>query len=290
MELENKEMLKIKSMNRAESLFIIILGLVLFANKSISQISPPGLGKTNIGSWVAVGIRQELDTIEGKGWQSMSYVGLGRKSNPDNYNPFHKAGIFIANQEFYHQFHKTWQYSLALSYRRQDQYLDNPPYEYDKPNLQQEFRVYARLSYLFRTSRIKIVPTVRQEFRKYFTPDFKNASDNFQFRSRFRIQLSANLDRKKKHRLVLSSEQLFSVGMKSKNNQWTDFNYRESRFSFYYSYSPKTSPFIFNIGYMNNLVGNKKVYTAHYLAFDIILENPFKLQQRNKDSIKENYE
>lgn len=290
MELENKEKLKVKLLNKYESLFIIVLALVLFTNKSISQISPPGLGKTNIGSWIAVGIRQELDTIEGKGWQSMTYVGLGRKSNPDNYNPFYKAGIFIANQEFHHQFHKTWQYSIALSYRRQDIYLDKPPYEYDSPNLQQEFRVYGRLSYIFRTSRIKIVPTFRQEFRKYFTPDFKNASDNFQFRSRIRIQLSANLDNKKKHRLVLSSEQLFSIGMKSKQNQWTDFNYRESRFSFYYSYSPKTSPFIFNIGYMNNLVGNQKVYTAHYLAFDIILENPFKLQQRSKDSIKENYE
>ncbi len=264
--------------------------LLVFASKSFSQISPPGLGKANTADWFALGIRQKLDAIEGKGWQSMSYIGLGRKSNPDNYDPFYKSAILVVNQEFYHQFHKDWQYSLALSYRIQDAYLDKVPYEHDTPNLKQEFRLYSRLSYIFSTSRIKLVPTFRQEFRKYYSPDFQNNNENFQFRSRFRLQLTANLDNKKQHRLTLGSELLLSISKENTPDTWTDFNYRESRFSLYYSFSPKTLPFIFSVGYMNNLVGYKNPYKVHYLAFDIVIESPFNVQRHSKGNIKENFE
>lgn len=265
--------------------FIIILFFYLLSPNTFSQISPPGLGKTQIANWFALGLRQELDTIEGKGWQSMSYIGIGRKSNPDNYNPFYKPGIFVVNQEFYHQFHKNWQYSLALSYRRQDEYLDTSPYEHDNPRQKQEFRLYSRISYIFSTPRIKLVPLFRQEFRKFYAPDFRNSAEDFQLRSRFRLQLTVNLDRKKRHRLIVNSEQLFSISKKNTPDTWTDFNYRESRFSLYYSYSPTTLPLVFNLGYMNNLIGQKNPHDAHYVAFDIVIKNPFKLHQRNKGKI-----
>ena len=269
--------------------FVATLFFCLLGSNGFSQISPPGLGKTLTAGWVAFGVRQELDTVEGKGWQSMTYAGFGRKGNPDNYHLFYKSAIFILNQEFYHQFHNNWQYSLALSYRRQDEYLSDPPYEHDNPKLKQEFRLYSRFSYIFKISWMKLIPTFRQEFRKFYSPDFKPTNEDFQFRSRFRLQLTANLDRKKIHRLIVNSEQLFSASKENVPNAWTNFKYKESRFSIYYSYSPKTSPFIFNIGYMNNLVGLKKSYAAHFLAFDVVIENPFKLQQRKKDDIKENF-
>jgi len=262
--------------------FLNILFLYLFGDNVFSQISPPGLGKANVAGWFALGIRQELDTIAGKGWQSMSYIGLGRKSNPDNYNPYFKQGILIINQEFYHQFHNDWQYSLALSYRRQNEYSDEPPYESEDPKLKQEFRIYSRISYLFSSSHIKLTPTFRQEFRKFYAPHFKKASENFQLRSRFRLQLTVNLDHKKQHRLMVSSEQFFSVSRQNTSDKWTGFNYRESRFTLYYSYLPETLPLIFNIGYMNNLVGQKNPYSVHCFGFDIVIENPFKLQQRKK--------
>lgn len=261
-----------------KKLFVNILLGVVFVSKCFSQISPPGEGKAHDADWFAFGIRQELDTIEGKGWQSMSYIGLGRKSNPDNYNPFFKPAILVINQEFYNSFHNDWQYSLGLSYRKQDEYVDKPPFEHKNPKLKQEFRLYGRFSYIFNTSHIKLVPTFRQEFRKFYTPNFQNTKDNFQFRSRFRLQLTANLDNKKRHRLIASSEQLFSINKENTSNVYTKFTYRESRFALYYSYSPETLPFIFSIGYMNNLVGLKKHYDVHYLAFDIIIENPFKQQ------------
>lgn len=255
---------------------LIIVFICLLLSKSYSQISPPGLGKTNTADWLALGVRQKMDTLKGVGWESMTYIGLGRKSNPDNYNPFLKQAIWVLNQEFYHQFHKNWQYSLALSYRRQDKYIEDEPYRHDDPKLKQEIRLYNRFSYLFTTSRIKFVPTFRQEFRKFYSLDFKNFEENVQFRWRFRLQLTANLNHKKTHRLILSSEQLFSISKEVTPSKWTDFNYRESRFSFYYSYSPSKTPFVFSIGYMNNLVGSKKIDDVHYLAFDIVIVNPFK--------------
>jgi hypothetical protein len=248
------------------------------------------LGKARTASWLAFGIRQELDTIKGRGWQSMTYVGIGRESTPNTINPIDKPAIIVLNQEFYHQFHNNWQYSFALSYRNQDEYIDSIPFSHDTPGSKQEFRTYARLSYLFKNSRLKFTPTLRQEFRKYYSPNFHSVSENFQLRTRFRLQLKINLDLEQVHRLVLSSEQLFSVSQYNSTNKWGGYDYRESIFCIYYSYSPKNSPFIFNLGYMNNLVGKKAVYDVHYVAFDIIVENPFKLKQRNKELIQENLE
>src|SRR5690606_40055434 len=95
--------------------------------------------------------------------------------------------------------------------------------------------LYGRFSYIFKTGRLKFTPTIRQEFRKFYAPDFTNTDENFQLRSRFRLQLAINLDVDKHHKLTFNSEQLFSISKET--TQWSDFNYRESRFSLYYSYS-----------------------------------------------------
>ncbi len=240
------------------------------------QITPPGLGRANTASWFAVGIRQELDTIPGLGWQSMTYAGIGRKSEPDNNNLLDKQAIIVLNQEFFNQFKKEWQYSLAVSYRRQDQYSSKVPYEHGDPYLKQEFRVYSRLSYIFKTSRIRVIPLIRQEVRKFYTADFEEKGESLQLRSRFRLQLSVNLTADKVHKLVANSEQLFAVSKAAAPGSWGSFAYKESRFSVFYSISPKKLPFIFDVGYMNNLVGSKNVFDVHYLAFDVIIKNPFK--------------
>lgn len=258
----------------ALSLFII--------NSTTAQISPPGLGKAQNAAWFAVGVRQEPDTTKDKGWQSVSYLGVGHKSSPDNHNPFHKPGILVLNQEFYHQFHSHWQYSLALSYRRQAAYLDEAPYERADPRMQQEFRFYSRFSYIITSQRIKVVPTVRQEFRKFYAPDFRSVDETIQLRSRFRLQVTATLDNKEQHHIIAGSEQLFATRKLISSDAWTDFKYNESRFTLYYSYSPEDSPFTFNIGYMNNLVGNHKPFSVHHLAFDIIIENPFRFRTGDK--------
>lgn len=76
----------------------------LAGGRASAQISPPGLGRGHTANWVALGISKDLDSL--KRWSSVSYVGLGRKSNPNNYNPLYKSVILVLNQEFYYRFHK----------------------------------------------------------------------------------------------------------------------------------------------------------------------------------------
>lgn len=205
----------------------------------------------------------------------MTYLGLGSISQPDDFDPYRKPATFVVNQEFYHQLHKNWQYSLALSYRRQHEYQDESPYAHDTPDIRHEFRTYGRISYSLKSSRIKFTSTFRQEFRKYFSSAPDQSYENFQLRSRFKLQLAIHLDNRKQHRLTAGSEQLFAVSKKENPAQWTAFEYKESRFSLYYSYSPLQLPLTFSAGYMYNLVGKQYPYDVHYFAFDITVENPF---------------
>lgn len=253
----------------------LILAGVIACQFASSQIIPPGLGKTNAASWLAFGIQQDLDTIKGKGWESTTYIGLGRMSSPDNDNPIEKPAIFIFNQEFKNRFQKNWEYSLAFSYRRQDEYASVAPYEHESPSIKQEFRFYGRFSYIAKTGILEITPTFRQEVQKYFNPDFSPYSESLKLRSRFRLKLSFQITPDKTHRIILYSEQLFSTSLMKDPEYWTKFGYKDSRFAAYYSFSPKKIPWTFNLGYMNNLMGNKKPASAHYIGLDLILKNPF---------------
>src|SRR6478609_6797214 len=121
-------------------LVTLVIVFILWNTSLIAQISPPGLGVAHTAQWVALAVRQKLDSANTK--QLVSYVGLGRISNPDDYNPVEKSAIFVLNQEFYNQFREHWQYSLALSYRNQREYESVPPYEEGVPSAKQEFRIY----------------------------------------------------------------------------------------------------------------------------------------------------
>ncbi len=259
---------------------VYLLPSLLLYHESKAQISPPGMGKAHTAEWVALGLRQKLNSTGT--WQSMSYVGVGRKSNPDNYNPVLKPAIVVFNQEFFHQFHSKWQYSLALSYRRQDEYSNKPPFEHSLPGIKQEFRGYGRVSRTFKKNRFSFIPTYRQEFRKFYAPDFANSSENYQFRSRFRLQMAIQLDPRKIHRLIAGSEQLFSISKKNTPNVWSHFAYQESRFSLYYALAPEASPFVFSLGYMYNPVAHSSPHSVQYLAFDVVVQNPFRRSSKGR--------
>ena len=273
---------------RALYFFLFLVG-IFQTQIVLGQISPPGLGNTNLGAWGAFAFRQALDTTSQK--QSVTYIGYARISHPDNFNAFQKPGMLIINEEFYNQFKQNWQYSIALSYRRQPEYIDTSPFSMDDPNIKQEFRIYSRFTYLWKNSRLKFAATFRQEFRKFFTLDFEHWNESYQFRSRIRFQLAVNLDQNKIHKIIFSGEQLFSISREIVlTKTWTKFSYKESRFCIYYSLDPKRTPFIFNLGYMNNLVGSKNVYSGHYIAADVIWENPLDLFKSKKGNHVEGLE
>ncbi len=244
---------------------------LIVSTLSFSQISPPGLGESKIGQWSAVGIRQNLN--DKNNWESMTYTGWGNKSGETS-NPYHKKGIWVLNQEFYHKLKNNWQYSIAISYRRQTEY-EKDEFEEETEAIQQEFRAYARLNYTIKLGKLSIIPTVRQEVRTFYDDNFSPTDDNLQLRSRFRVQFAYNLDQEKKHRIMASSEQLWSTKRDFATKDWSKLSYQESRFLLYYSFSPQKMPLQFNVGYMNNLLGAKNPHAVHYIAFDVIAKNIF---------------
>ena len=260
-------------------LLFLVVGMV---GRVEGQISPPGLGNAKTALWVAGGLRNNLDSAGRV--QSMSYVGMGRMSDPDNYNLVGKHAILVLNEEVYHQFHPHWQYSLALSYRWQMEYEDLAPYAAADPASKQEFRVYGRYSYSWKNKRFKVAGTARQELRKFFAPDFEDWEESWQLRSRLRGQLTVNLNKGQGHRLTLSAEALASVGMaRGAWGAWGRFGYKESRLGVYYTVKPEGGRLLYSVGYMNNVLGKfGDLKGVHYLSLDVVWENPFGGRRKEK--------
>ncbi|MBK9190149.1 MAG: DUF2490 domain-containing protein [Crocinitomicaceae bacterium] len=254
---------------------VAVLILIFFLSgkgyMGFAQINPPGLGESEIAGWFALGLRQNLDSLDKK--QILFYSGFASMSTPENQNIFHSPAMLILNSEFYHQFHKNWQYSCALSYRVQYEYEDDPPYESSVPGYKSEFRLYARFSNVVRFDRLKMVNTLRSDFRTFYNPDFNFWNEDFQFRLRLRTQLSINLTDKKNLRFIFSAEPLFSISHFWSTASWNEFRYRESRLCFFLSYKFRQMPVTLDIGYMNNILQNDMV---HYISADIILANIFR--------------
>ncbi|MEQ5789809.1 DUF2490 domain-containing protein [Muricauda sp. NFXS6] len=248
----------------SKSLVSALFGIICYST-CLAQISPPGLGDINTAGWFAIGLKQELSEKEGV--TSTTYLGLGSSSNPNNFNPFERNVIYVVNQEIKHRFSTQWQYSGALSYRWQNNYIDERPYVLNDPNARQEFRVYGRFSYLNNAFSL----TYRPELRYFFDPDFSPAKETVQFRSRIRTKIAINLNSSKSQKLTTTMEAFFSVG---RTNNWGVLNYKEARFCIYYSISPINRT-TFNIGYMNNILGKSFSKTAHYFGLDIIVHNLF---------------
>lgn len=256
---------------------LVVLGwwlfLECFSMRAQAQLSPPGLGPAHTASWFATGIRQDLDAAQR--WESMTYAGFGATSQPDDYNPLQRPALFVLNQEFYDQYAKSWLYSFAVSYRRQNEYEGTSPYGAADPSFKHELRFYGRYSHALSISRFKLVSTLRPELRTFYSPDL-GAQEFLQFRARFRSQGKWQLDEKGVHRIIASAEVLASIGKTHTHSGWTDFGYRETRFCLYYSLSVPSWPFVIDIGYMNDLLGTARPLTdVHYLAFDITWDNPF---------------
>ena len=259
---------------RSKLLLAALIFVVTISN-SYAQLSPPGLGEAKNASWFAFGVRQSLDSLKQK--ESTTYVGVGLKSSPDENNPFSKMAILVINEEISNRYKKNWEYSYALSYRRSNNYDSATPYEALGPAIEQEFRVYGRYSYIMEGNGLKWKNTVRQEFRKFFNPDFSNADENFQLRTRLKTQLSIDLGTAKTHHIIGGAEMLFAISKENEpQKEWSKFDYKESRLTLYYSFSPHEIPFVFDVGYMYNLIGKgSDISDVNYLAVDIIWKNPF---------------
>lgn len=248
---------------------ILFFTLILFSLSQLqAQISPPGLGETKSASWSAIGVKQKLSEKN----SLTTYIGTGMISGEEEGNPFGHPSALVLNSEFYHKLGKNWKYSAALSYRRQNEFGDN----YEEPEfVKQEFRIYGRISHSLPFGRFKWANTLRQEVRQFYYSDFGTVEKGFQLRTRLKTQLYYSLDDNNVHSLMASAEALFSIANNNVHG-WSNAEYKEARFCFYYTFAPKDLGLTFDVGYMNNLIGTgNDVVDANYLAFDIIVEDPF---------------
>src|SRR5690606_15804113 len=247
--------------------FTLILSLFSLSQLQ-AQISPLGLGETNSASWSAIGVKQKLNEKN----SLTTYIGTGMISGEGESNPFSHPSLWVVNTELSHKLSKNWKYNVALSYRRQNEFEDG----YEEPEFtKQEFRVYGRISHSLPFGRFKWANTLRQEARQFYDSDFDTVEKDFQLRTRLKTQLFYSLDDSNVHSLMASAEALFSIA-NDNTHGWSNAEYKEARFCFYYTFAPKDLGLTFDVGYMNNIIGTgNDVVDANYLAFDIIIEDPF---------------
>lgn len=247
--------------------------LFLFSISLKAQITPPGLGDTNAASWYAMGLRQKLN--DDANFESMTYIGVGLKSGEDNYDINSKLAIVVINQEFYHHIKNNWKVSYAVSYRNQKDYFKDENTNVNQTKVQQELRLYSRLSYSTSIGKVKLTQTARQELRKFVDNNWKNIDKSIQLRSRLKTQVALTVDRSKQHTLTAGAESLFSMSRTDETKKWDKLKYKEARFTLFYTYRPKDTPVAISVGYMNNLIKNKSTHSVHYASFDLVWEDPF---------------
>jgi len=252
---------------------LYLIFFIFFSYNMHAQISSPGLGDGNTASWFALGLRQNLNKKDNI--QLMTYMGMGLKSTPQNTMQLSKPAIFVVNQEMYHQLNNHWEGSCAISYRKQYEYLPNKITSEKLTTIQQEFRVYARMAYTFKISNIKLKQTLRQEFRRFVDDHWKNTNEPLQLRTRFKSQVSINLEPTQQHQLTAGAEILFAISKKQQTIQFSPLKYKEARFSAFYTYKPKNTQIAMSVGYMNNLIHEKFPYSVHYASVDVVWINPF---------------
>lgn len=259
---------------RKRAMKSILIYIFLFTTSILqAQISPPGMGDIAHASWFALGLKQSLN--ESESVESMTYLGLGYSKMNETDELYNDPAIIVINQEFYHQLNTNWKLSYAASYRNQwekniDLDSDNNPRE-----KQREMRLYSRISYTTNLGKVRLTQTARQEARKFVDENWKNTENHFQLRSRLKTQAAVNLDEDNQHALTAGAEVLFSTSKNNLSHDWSKFKYKESRFTFFYTYHPKETPIAISLGYMNNLIKNTSTHSVHYASFDVVWENPF---------------
>lgn len=223
------------------------------------------MSATNISSWYAVGLdhtSEKRKRLEGSG-----YFGFAAISDPDNYNPTTKPGIWIFNYVLMHKLNKGWQYGLCFSYRRDYQYNDDAPFELADPGLRQEYRARGRVEWTRKIKRYDIAITFRQEFRKFYTTDFQHWPLSYSIRSRLRFRVKAAVSSNQRHHLIGMVEGLFSADRFHKQvDKWTNYTYDDTRFVLFYTYQPQGSFVNLQLGYMYNIIGTQPVNQVHSLA------------------------
>lgn len=260
-------------------LFLILVLMFNFSS-SFAQLTPPGLGaNSRINGWFAVGFNQKLDSA-GR-FTSMSYLGIDGQSVMNRYNVFDRLGIFVVNEEVKYRMKNNWNTSLAVSYRQQNVFEDNPTSVLPElSHFKREFRVYGRIGKTWNLS-WKPSVTLRQEWRKFYTPEFQDWKISSAFRTRLKFQSEINLTRSKRLKAILGAEFLFATEFLESKKEWGNFNYSESRLSAFLSFSSKNKAVSYNLGVMDDILeSDHRLKEIPYVSFALVFNNIFRFHAK----------
>lgn len=246
---------------------ILFIGVITI---SYSQTAPSALGDIHLAKSLSVGINQDVKSNFGN-WKYFSYISNSWFSKSENDGFFDKQGVFICENEMKNKMSNQNEISFGTSYRNQNVYTQN--INSDKL-IKQEFRFYSRYSYNLKISKMDLSISLKQEFNKYFTENFKSYSESLRIRPRFRIKISLPIDKIANHKISLFSEQLFSTSL-TNTSKWSKFQYNDSRFSIFYTYTNQKIKYNLSVGYMYNLIGIDEFKDGNYLTLNLIFKNPF---------------
>jgi hypothetical protein len=269
-------------MNQKSRSFFLILGLCsLFVAPVCAQIGAEAQGG-KLTAWVALGIDQELS----QRWTSVTDIGYGRHSDPDNSAFVERLGLNVLTQDFVCKIGTNWSLLLGGGYWRRQAYTDEAPYDHRPApyEYRNELRPYQRIFYRQHLRRIKISHSLRTDIRFYYTEDMQDRwTTPFEFRLRYMESWSIPLSRNNAHKMILVDELLTAVdrygtaAAEASGKKWSPYQFTENRFSLYYRHSVNMFDFDFGImhQYWREKPGVPTFNVSYNLMFDLIVHDPF---------------
>ncbi|MEO8760281.1 MAG: DUF2490 domain-containing protein [Bacteroidia bacterium] len=271
-------------------LFILISCFLLVSYQSFSQIGAEAQGG-KISLWMALGIDQKIS----KRWVSLTDLGYGRHSDPNNNAIVKRQGLNVLTQDFIYKANAHWHFSISFGYWRRNYYDDNLPY--DARNYPQQFRneirPYQKTYYKHSLKNISITHVFRTDYRFYFDQDFSHQwTTPFEFRARYLQSWKIPLTKNKKNFIIPMEEVLTAVDKydattaSAKHSKWSPYQITENRFSLYYRRSLLNQKIDIDLGimyqYWRDRPGVSNFNTTYNVMFDIIIKEPFEWKKKEE--------
>jgi len=268
--------------------------ILLFSQTSFSQIGAEAQGgKTSL--WMALGIDQKISNR----WASITDIGYGRHSDPNNNALVKRQGLNVVTQDFIYKANAHWFFAFSFGYWRRDFYDDNIPYNSRNYPLQyrNEIRPYQKTYYSHNLKNIIITHVFRTDYRFYYDQTFTDKWPTpFEFRARYLQVWKIPLTKNKKNFIIPIDEVLTAVDQyattvaSQKNSKWSPYQFTENRLSVYYRRSLLDQKIDFDLGvmyqYWRDKPGVSTFNTSFNLMIDVIIKEPFE-RKKAKENLQE---
>lgn len=251
-----------------------------YIHQAAAQIGAEAQGG-RLTLWTALGIDYKLSSR----WASMTDLGYGCHSDPDNTQLFKRQGLNVLTQDFIYHINSHWRVAISGGYWRRNAYQDQAPYNarnfpYEFRN---ELRPYQRLYYKLNIGQVKITNTFRIDERFYFTQNFHDAwTTPFEFRARYMLDGRRPFTKDKQNWVIVNDEVLTAIDERA-GGSWSDYQLTENRLSLYYRHTFTKQRVDIDLGLMHQYwrerPGASNFNVSCNIMFDVILHDPFRKQQ-----------